>query len=112
MSGIGTYVCSSAIFRDWFGSETLLGLLLSVDGPRTDVSDVTHYAYYLSTDESGCGTVGGACHRAGDLALVTDPLGHARKIPMESSLTIPIRQEAGSKQKASLAQARLWTMTR
>lgn len=55
----------------------LLGLLLSVDGPRTDVSDVTHYAYYLSTDESGCGTVGGACHRAGDLALVTDPLGHA-----------------------------------
>ncbi|MGO4704122.1 RHS repeat-associated core domain-containing protein [Dyella sp. 2RAB6] len=53
-----------------------LGLLLSVDGPRTDVSDVTHYSYYLSTDESGCGTVGGACHRAGDLAQVTDPLGH------------------------------------
>ena len=54
----------------------LTGLLLSVDGPRTDVSDITHYSYYLTTDESGCGTVGGTCHRAGDLYQVTDALGH------------------------------------
>lgn len=54
----------------------LLGLLLSMDGPRTDVSDVTHYSYYLSTDESGCGAVGGVCHRAGDLAQIANPLGH------------------------------------
>ena len=54
----------------------LVGLLLTVDGPRTDVSDITHYSYYLTTDESGCGTAGGACHRAGDLYQVTDALGH------------------------------------
>ena len=54
----------------------LVGLLLAADGPRTDVSDITHYSYYLATDESGCGTVGGACHRAGDLYQVTDALGH------------------------------------
>ena len=54
----------------------LVGLLLAVDGPRTDVSDITHYSYYLTTDESGCGTVGGACHRAGDLYQVTDAVGH------------------------------------
>jgi RHS repeat-associated protein len=54
----------------------IVGLLLSVDGPRTDVSDITHYSYYLTTDESGCGTVGGACHRAGDLYQVADALGH------------------------------------
>jgi RHS repeat-associated protein len=53
-----------------------IGLLLAVDGPRTDVPDVTQYAYYQSTDESGCGTPGGACHRAGDLWTVTDALGH------------------------------------
>jgi RHS repeat-associated protein len=52
------------------------GLLLAVDGPRTDVSDITHYTYYLTTDESGCGAVGGACHRAGDLYQATDALGH------------------------------------
>jgi RHS repeat-associated protein len=53
----------------------LVGLLLSVDGPRTDVSDTTSYSYYLGTDESGCGTPGGACHRAGDLYQVTNALG-------------------------------------
>ncbi len=53
----------------------LVGLLLSVDGPRTDVTDVTQYRYYLTTDESGCGTLGGACHRAGDLYQVIRPLG-------------------------------------
>jgi len=54
----------------------LIGLLLSIDGPRTDVSDITQYTYYASTDESGCATVGGACHHAGDLDKVTDALGH------------------------------------
>ncbi|MDF4026305.1 RHS repeat-associated core domain-containing protein [Luteibacter sp. PPL201] len=54
----------------------LFGLLLSQSGPRTDVDDTTRYAYYLTTDESGCATIGGACHRAGDLAQVTDAVGH------------------------------------
>ncbi|HEY9130830.1 MAG TPA: RHS repeat-associated core domain-containing protein, partial [Dyella sp.] len=54
----------------------LVGLLLSIDGSRTDVADVTNYAYYLTTDESGCGTAGGACHRMGDLYQVTDAAGH------------------------------------
>ncbi|MEM5125954.1 RHS repeat domain-containing protein, partial [Enterococcus faecium] len=31
--------------------------------------------YYLSTDESGCGTAGGTCHRAGDVYRVTNALG-------------------------------------
>lgn len=53
----------------------LVGLLLFVDGPRTDVSDITNYSYYLATDESGCGTSGGTCHRAGDLYQVTNALG-------------------------------------
>jgi RHS repeat-associated protein len=53
----------------------LAGLLLSVDGPRSDVQDITRYSYYLTTDESGCDTVGGACHRLGDLKAVTDAAG-------------------------------------
>lgn len=53
----------------------LLGLLLKVDGPRTDVTDTLTYAWYQQTDESGCSSVGGACHRAGDLKTVTDGAG-------------------------------------
>jgi RHS repeat-associated protein len=53
----------------------ILGLVKTVDGPRTDVADVTTYSYHATTDESGCDT-GGACRRKGDLAVVTNALGH------------------------------------
>lgn len=45
----------------------IAGLLLSMDGPRTEVADVTTYAYYL-TDS--------ATAHHGDLQSVTDALGH------------------------------------
>jgi RHS repeat-associated protein len=53
----------------------VLGALKSVDGPRTDVADITSYAYYASTDESGCSGTG-PCYRKGDLHTVTNALGH------------------------------------
>jgi RHS repeat-associated protein len=53
----------------------LLGLLLKVDGPRTDVTDTVAYAYYPTTDESGCATAGGACHHLGDVKTTTDGAG-------------------------------------
>ncbi|OFU90433.1 type IV secretion protein Rhs, partial [Stenotrophomonas sp. HMSC10F07] len=52
-----------------------IGLVLAEDGPRTDVQDVTRYSYYLAADESGCGVLGGSCHRAGDLQSETNALG-------------------------------------
>lgn len=87
----GDYVCSASGtpptgVRRWAytycdavdGAQCpLVGLLLSVDGPRTDVADSMTYRYYLSTDESGCGALGGACHRAGDLYQVTNALGQS-----------------------------------
>ncbi len=53
----------------------LQGLLLSTDGPRSDVSDTVAYAYYKTTDVSGCSTAGGACHHVGDLMSTTDGAG-------------------------------------
>lgn len=44
----------------------VVGLLLTVDGPRTDVSDVTSYAYYM---------LDGVNHHHGDLKSITDPMG-------------------------------------
>jgi RHS repeat-associated protein len=93
VAGATSYVCSNtgtppAGVRRWTytycdavgGQCPLIGLLLSVDGPRTDVSDVMQYTYYTDTDESGCGTPGAACHRAGDLWETTDALGHVTRI--------------------------------
>uniref|UniRef100_UPI003F4C5815 DUF6531 domain-containing protein n=1 Tax=Xanthomonas cannabis TaxID=1885674 RepID=UPI003F4C5815 len=85
-----SYVCGSAAnapagVRQWRTSYCekvdavncpQVGLVLSVDGPRTDVSDVKAYRYFSSSDESGCGTVGGQCHRVGDIFQITDALGH------------------------------------
>lgn len=90
VTGATSYTCGSAAnaptgVRQWTSTYCtavdttqcpVIGLLLSEDGPRTDVSDVTHYSYYLSTDLSGCAVTDGACHRAGDLYQVTDALAH------------------------------------
>ena len=46
------------------GDNTLPNLLKTVDGPRTDVSDITAYSYYPN----------------GDLQSVTNALGHATQI--------------------------------
>lgn len=61
----------------------VLGYLKSSNGPRSindagmnGADDVTTYIYYSVTDESGCGVVGGACHRKGDQRAVIDALGH------------------------------------
>ncbi|MDR6841232.1 RHS repeat-associated core domain-containing protein [Pseudoxanthomonas sacheonensis] len=52
------------------------GLLKSVDGPRTDVTDLVIYAYYGS-DDPGCTTSPPTCtHRKGDLWKITTALGH------------------------------------
>lgn len=89
VSGASAYVCGSAQIAPAGVQQTrktycdavdatqcpLVGLLLSETGPRTDVVSATHYSYYLSTDESGCGALGGSCHRVGDAYQVTNALG-------------------------------------
>lgn len=57
------------------GTCPLVGLLLTVDGPRTDVNDVTTYTYY-QTDDATCASVPTTCpHRKGDLWKVTNAIG-------------------------------------
>jgi RHS repeat-associated protein len=69
--------CEAADVAAAGSSCPILGLLKSLNGPRTDVNDITQYAYY-SSDDTGCGTAGsGSCgHRKGDLWKVTDALGY------------------------------------
>jgi RHS repeat-associated protein len=58
------------------GTCPRVGLLKTLDGPRTDVSDVTTYAYRM-TDAPGCDTAPSTCaSRKGDLWTVTNAVGH------------------------------------
>lgn len=58
------------------GSCPSLGLVTSIDGPRTDVNDITTFTYRPDDDLSGCAN-GTTCHRKGDLWLVTDATGRS-----------------------------------
>lgn len=58
----------------------LLGLVLSVDGPRTDVNDITTYTYRMA-DASGCASSPTTCtYRKGDLWKVTNVLGQVTEV--------------------------------
>ena len=52
--------------------NTLVNLLKTVDGPRTDVSDVTTYTYYSADDT----TATPPKYRRGDLWKITNALNH------------------------------------
>lgn len=52
--------------RSWSYSRNALGQLLNEDGPRSDVSDVTAYAYYSCSTGFECG----------QLQSITNPKGH------------------------------------
>ena len=57
------------------GTCPLLGLVTQVNGPRTDVSDLTRYTYYASDDPT-CASAPTTCpHRKGDLWKVTNAAG-------------------------------------
>jgi RHS repeat-associated protein len=58
------------------GTCPLIGLVKSVDGPRTDITDQTTYTYRMA-DEATCATSPSTCpYRKGDLWTVTNALGH------------------------------------
>jgi YD repeat-containing protein len=53
--------------RTWAYTYNSHGQILSEDGPRTDVNDITSYSYYSDST---------ATHKPGDLQRKTDALGH------------------------------------
>ena len=57
------------------GTCPLLGLVTSINGPRTDVADTTSFSYYASDDASCVSSPTTCPHRNGDLWKVTDALG-------------------------------------
>jgi RHS repeat-associated protein len=58
---------SDGAARVWAYTYNVSGQVLTIDGPRTDVSDVTTYTYYSTNDPSGN-------YKTGDLASMTNAL--------------------------------------
>ena len=58
--------------RTWTYTYNQYGRVLTVDGPRTDVSDITTYAYYPSDDPD--------LGRRGNVATITNAAGHVTQI--------------------------------
>lgn len=95
------------------GTCPIIGLTLSVDGPRTDVSDVTTYTYYQNTDLSGCSALGGACHYAGDLLQVTNALGQSTTyISYDKNGRVTRMSDANGTLTDMAYHARGWLLTR
>lgn len=64
---IGQTISAGALSRSWTATYDSVGRVLSKDGPRTDVNDVTTYTYYANDDACvGC---------RGQLHTVTNALG-------------------------------------
>lgn len=62
--------------RKLTGTRDVEGRLLTIDGPRIDVADVTTYAYF-DADDPACVSAPTTCaFRRGDLKSVTNALGH------------------------------------
>jgi len=70
--------------RTWTTTYNQYGQILTVNGPRTDVADVTTYTYYPATDPD--------LGKRGNIATVTNALGHVTTIsaydPNGNPLTI------------------------
>jgi|GEM_PF-364664 len=60
--------------RAWAYTHNSVGQVLSVDGPRTDVNDITHYAYDAK----------------GGLQSITDALGHVTQITAYDANGLPL----------------------
>jgi RHS repeat-associated protein len=123
VSAASNYACNSsgnapAGVRKWSYTycETgcpLVGLLQSVDGPRTDVSDVTTYTYYSGTDLSHCADLGGICHYNGDLQKVTNALGQMTTyVSYDKNSRVTRTQDVNGVYTDMTYHARGWLLTR
>lgn len=56
------------------------GQVRTIDGLRTEVPDVTTFAYRTAESLTGCGTAAGPCWRKGDLWKATNALGHVNQV--------------------------------
>jgi len=70
--GQGFAAATTGQSRAWAYTYNVNGSVLTVDGPRTDLSDVTTYTYYANDDPDTT--------KRGNVATITNALGHPTNI--------------------------------
>jgi RHS repeat-associated protein len=68
--------------RTWTYTYNGFGQVLSIDGPRTDVSDVTVFTYYSCTSGAACGQLATVTDAAGNITSYTSYNAHGQRLSM------------------------------
>jgi len=96
-----------SVSRSWSYTYDTYGRTLSVDGPRTDVSDVTTYAYYTCNTGYQCGQLQSVTNAAGQVTTfntynahgqpltITNPNGVVTTLSYDARQRLLSRQTAG-----------------
>jgi len=95
------------------GTCPIVGLVLTATSPRTDLSSVTTYSYYQTTDLAGCATVGGTCHNLGDLYQVSNALNQTTTyVSYDKNGRVTRQIDANGTLTDMAYHARGWLLTR
>src|SRR5262249_54392508 len=92
------------VSRTWTYTYDSYGRVLTVDGPRTDLSDVTTYAYYTCTTGYQCGQVQTVTNAAGQVTTYNTYNGYGQPLTITdpngvvTTLTYDARQRVTSRQ--------------
>jgi len=98
---------SPNVSRTWTYTYDSVGRVLTANGPRTDVADVTTYAYYSCTTGYQCGRVHTVTNAAGQVTTYNtynaygQPLTITAPNGVVTTLTYDARQRLTSRQTAS-----------
>lgn len=89
--------------RTWTNTYNTFGQLLTADGPRTDVSDVTTYAYYACSTGYQCGQLQTITNALGQVTTYNTYNGHGQPLIVTdpngviTTLTYDLRQRLTSR---------------
>lgn len=89
--------------RTWTYTYNSFGQVLTADGPRTDVSDVTTFTYYSCTTGFQCGQLQTITNAAGHVTTYTTYNGHGQPLTITdpngvvTTLTYDLRQRLTSR---------------
>jgi len=95
------------VSRAWTNTYDSYGRLLTVDGPRTDVSDVTTYSYYTCTTGYQCGQLQTITDAVGNVTTYNSYNAHGQPLTITdpngvvTTLTYDARQRLTSRQVGS-----------
>jgi RHS repeat-associated protein len=95
---------ATSVARTWTYTYNTNGQMLTIDGPRTDVLDLTTYTYYTCATGNQCGQISTITNAAGQVATFNTYNAHGQPLTITdpngvvTTLTYDLRQRMKSRQ--------------